>query len=72
VRCYFLSGGHIVEIELLTDLSYEEAVARAHELLLERGPLIEGFEVWHRDRVLFRYDRQARKEFATSKNGSSG
>jgi hypothetical protein len=55
MRCYFLSGGHIVSVEELTGLSDEAAVAKAHELYAERSSLYEGFEVWERTRVVFRH-----------------
>ncbi len=55
MRCYFLSGGHIVSVEELTGLSDEAAVAKAHELYAERKALYEGFEVWERTRVVFRH-----------------
>ena len=55
MRCYFLSDGHIVAVEILAGLSDEEAIAKAHELYAERGALYEGFEVWDRARVVIRH-----------------
>lgn len=55
MRCYFLSGGHIVSVEELLGLSDEAAVTKAHELYEERKALYEGFEVWERTRVVVRY-----------------
>jgi hypothetical protein len=55
MRCYFLSGGHIVAVEILDGLLDEAAVAKAHELYAERKALYEGFEVWDRARVVIRH-----------------
>jgi hypothetical protein len=61
MRCYFLSGGHIVSVEELTGLSDEAAVAKAHEQFAERKAVYEGFEVWQRTRVVFRHPDPAAK-----------
>jgi len=55
MRCYFLREGHIASVELLTGLSDEEAIAKAHELYRERRAKFEGFEVWDRTRVVTRH-----------------
>jgi hypothetical protein len=68
LRCYFLSGGHIVAVEVFTDLSDEEAVAKAHQLFLEEGPHFEGFEVWERTRMVIRHPApQAEKPLPSEK-----
>ena len=46
MRCYFIRGGHIVDVDELTGPSDEEAIAKAHELFSEREPLFENFELW--------------------------
>jgi hypothetical protein len=55
MRCYFMRDGHIQEIELLTGLSDQEAIAKAHTLFSERGRRFDGFEVWDRARVIIRH-----------------
>jgi hypothetical protein len=52
MRCYFLRAGHIAAFEELTELSEEQATAKAHALFAERRHLFEGFEVWDGPRVL--------------------
>jgi hypothetical protein len=52
MRCYFIRGGHIADVDKLTELSDEEAVAKAHALFSERKDLFEGFELWDGARVL--------------------
>jgi hypothetical protein len=55
MRCYFMSGGHIFDVEMLGGLSDEEAVAKAMLLFSEHEGPIQGFEVWDRARVVFRH-----------------
>jgi hypothetical protein len=52
MRCYFIRGGHIVDVDELTGPSDEDAIAKAHALFSEREPLFEGFELWDRTRML--------------------
>ena len=55
MRCYFLHGGRIDGIEILpSGLSDKDAIARAHLLSLRRKGPFDGFEVWHRNRCVFR------------------
>ena len=42
MRCYFIRGGHIADVDKLADFSDEEAIARAHALFSERKDLFEG------------------------------
>ena len=56
MRCFFLRNGHIAAVEMLPDLSDQEAIAKAHKLFfLERHGQFEGFEVWDCTRVVFRH-----------------
>jgi hypothetical protein len=55
MRCYFMRRGRIVDVEVLSGLSDEEAVAKARQLFSKHEGQIEGFEVWDRARVVFRY-----------------
>jgi hypothetical protein len=52
MRCYYMRGGHIVDVDKLTEPSDEEAIAKAHALFSERKDLFEGFELWDGARVL--------------------
>jgi hypothetical protein len=54
--CYFLRDGHLAGVEMLPlGHSDEAAIARAHLLSLKRRGPFDGFEVWHRGRVVFSY-----------------
>jgi hypothetical protein len=56
MRCYFLRDEHIAGVEmLLPGLSDKEAIARAHVLSLKRKGPFDGFEIWHRNRMIFRH-----------------
>jgi hypothetical protein len=52
MRCYFMRGGHIADVETLEGLSDQEAVEKARELFAARKNQFDGFEVWERDRML--------------------
>ena len=55
MRCYFLNDGHIAGVEMLPPgISEKDAIARAHVLSLKRKGPFDGFEVWHRNRMVFR------------------
>ena len=55
MRCYFMRRGHIVDVEILSDLSDDEAVAKARLLFSERPTPTDGFEVWDRGRLILRH-----------------
>jgi hypothetical protein len=55
MRCYFLNDGHIAGVEILPPgISDKDAIARAHVLSLKRKGPFDSFEVWHRNRMVFR------------------
>jgi hypothetical protein len=54
VRCYFMRGGHIADVEVLEGLSDQEAIEKSRELFAARKDKFDGFEVWERDRMLTR------------------
>jgi hypothetical protein len=57
MRCYFLNDGHIAGVEMLPPgISDKDAIARAHVLSLKRKGPFDGFEVWHRNRMVFRLE----------------
>jgi hypothetical protein len=57
MRCYFLKGGRIAAVELLSQTTDEGRIAEARDLFtlkgLPRGA--EGFEVWDQGRFIYRY-----------------
>jgi hypothetical protein len=55
MRCYMLSGGHIVAAQELTGLSDKEAIAQAQALFSEREVPVGAFEVWDQTRVIIRH-----------------
>jgi len=55
MRCFFLRNGHVAAVEMLSGLSDEAAIAKAHVLFSERSEHWDGFEVWERTRVGFRH-----------------
>jgi hypothetical protein len=46
MRCFFLRNGHVAAVEMLSGLSDEAAIAKAHLLFSERGQHFDAFEVW--------------------------
>jgi hypothetical protein len=71
MRCFFTRGGHVVAAEELTELSDEEAVAKAHMLFSERMNLFEGFEVWDRARMLIGHPHVIAPENPVSDNSGA-
>ena len=55
MRCYFLRDGQIAGVEMLADLSDQNAIARARLLFSERKGSFVGFEVWDNARMIFSY-----------------
>ena len=54
MRCYFMKGGHIADVEVLEGPSDREAVERSRELFAARKDKFDGFEVWERERMVLR------------------
>jgi hypothetical protein len=55
MRCFFLRNGHVAAVEMLSGLSDEAAIAKAHLLFSDRSEHLDGFEVCERARVVFRH-----------------
>jgi hypothetical protein len=57
MRVYFMKEGHIAGVEMLAATSDEERIAEALEVFISKGASrgAEGFEVWDRDRFIYRY-----------------
>jgi hypothetical protein len=59
MRCFFMKGGHVVGVEMLPDLSDEEAIEQSHVLYAATlSGLYDGFELWDRARVVTRHEGQ--------------
>jgi hypothetical protein len=52
MRCYYMRGGHIVDVDEISGPSDEEAIEKAQALFSDREDLFEGFELWDRTRML--------------------
>ena len=57
MRVYFMKGGHIASVELLSQTTDEGRIAEARELFTQKGVPrgAEGFEVWDLNRFVYRY-----------------
>ena len=57
MRCYFVKGGRITAIELLSQTTDDGLIAQARELFVMKGVPrgAEGFEVWDQARFIYRY-----------------
>ena len=55
MRCYFLHDGQVAGVEMLPPgLSDKGAIATGRLLSSQREEPLDGFEVWHRNRMVFR------------------
>jgi hypothetical protein len=55
MRCYFMRGGHIVDVAPLAGLSDQEAIDKGFELFGARKDRPDGFEVWDMARVIIQW-----------------
>jgi hypothetical protein len=57
MRCFFMQAGHIAAVELLENISGDEAaIARCRSLFVTRVRLgYDGFELWDRARRVYCY-----------------
>ncbi len=69
MRCFFLRAGHIVGVEMLTELSDQDAIATAHLLFSERRTKFDGFEVWDGARIVIRHPDPLAAEPEPGANG---
>lgn len=71
MRCYFMRNGHIAAVEVLEEGSDDKAAIKQGSALfvarLRQG--FEGFEIWDRERVVFRYPEEDGLTGPTSGNG---
>ena len=55
MRRYFLNDGQVADVEMLPPgLSDKGAIAMGRLLSSQREEPLDGFEVWHRNRMVFR------------------
>lgn len=66
MRCYFLRGGHIGTVEILTDASDEAAINQAKTLFEKRSREFERFEVWDRSRLVYQHPGLPSKHAGTT------
>jgi hypothetical protein len=52
MRCCFIRGGHIADVDKLAEFSDEEAIAKARAPVFRAQGPFEGFEFWDGARVL--------------------
>jgi hypothetical protein len=57
MRCYFMRNGHIASVEVLEGVTDDAAAIKlgSTSFLKRLRDGFEGFEIWERDRMVFRY-----------------
>jgi len=56
MRCFLMSGGHIVSVKVLsTDLSDEEAIEQCRLEFENSRQYLDDFEVWQRTRKVYQH-----------------
>ena len=74
MRCYFMRNGHIENVAILENVKDDgAAIKKGAELFLARLPAnYDGFEIWERDRMVYRYPEvQGQGGGSASDNGSA-
>lgn len=73
MRCYFMRNGHIASVEILEDVTDDAAAIKiggAH-FARRRDEGFEGFEIWERERVVFRYPEDENRTDPTAGKAKS-
>lgn len=67
MRCYLLHNGHIGAVEVLDGASDQDIIDQAREVFdkRKREKDYDGFEVWERDRFVYRYPELPSKHAIT-------
>ena len=63
MRCYLMRNGHITAVAILTvGASDDRLIAEAQTIFKNASRLYDGFEVWDRERFVFRFpaDKEVR------------
>ncbi len=55
MRCYLFRHGHIAAVEVLKVGSDDSLIQQAQTIFEKRKQQFQGFEVWDRARLLYRY-----------------
>ena len=73
MRCYLMRNGHIAAVELLDPVTDDsEAIKQGSARFLDRvREGFEGFEIWERDRIVFRYPEDENQADPTNNGKSS-
>jgi hypothetical protein len=73
MRCYLMRNGHIAAVELLEDVTDDrDAIKQGSARFLGRlREGYEGFEIWERDRMVFRYPEDENQAGPASNEGKS-
>ena len=60
MRCYFIKAGQIVAAESLHGTNDDDVITQARDLFQQKGAPsgVDGFEIWDRDRFVFRFPAQ--------------
>ena len=71
MRCYFIHDGHIESVVVMEGVGDDNAAIRKGlELFLGRlEKSVDGFEIWERDRLVYRYPEADSQSDPTSNNG---
>ena len=72
MRCYFMRNGYIDRVVLLENVTDDSAaIKKGAELFIARLSLnFDGFEIWDRDRMVFRYPEPDTRGSGSSTNGN--
>ena|ERR1041384_7688720 len=76
MRCYFMRNGHIAGVEVLEDITDDTAAIKMgseHFLdrVRDRADYFDGFEIWERDRLVFRYPEDENAAGPAKGNGNT-
>ena len=73
MRCYFMRNGHIASVEILDGITDDiVAIKLGRSAFLKRlGERFDGFEIWERDRMVFRYPEEESPSGSQSQNGKT-
>ena len=76
MRCYLMRNGHIVAVEVLEGITDDAAAIRMGsenflDRVRDRADYFDGFEIWERDRMVFRYPDDENAAGPAKGNGSS-
>lgn len=73
MRCYFMRNGHIASVEVLEGVTDDAAAIKlgSASFLKRLREGFEGFEIWERDRIVFRYPEDENQTDPASQDGKT-